>query len=121
MRPIINLKPLNQFISTIHFKMETNVNSEERLYDKSGPKGCLFQYSGDKIPQKIPSVYFETPEVRTSMSSIWSQIIPSSIHKIHQTVDSLSTITGPSRLDLHRRLSLDDSFISSKHDSNSGS
>ena len=61
MRPVINMKKLNQFVHTHHFKMEGIQTAREacptkRLVNKNRPKGCLFYDTNTQTAPKISQV-----------------------------------------------------------------
>ena len=57
-KPVINLKSLNRFVHTEHFKMEgiQTCAKSRRLDGESGPQRCIFHASSSRRGQGIPQV-----------------------------------------------------------------
>lgn len=123
MRPKINLKLLNKFAETIHFKMKT-LQIVLNLLQK-GSERCIFQHSDSSPTSELPDIYLKESEVRVSRPSfrtkIWSK-------NIHEASNVSSEVSSPSGNYLHRRFSVDgkqctdsggNRFIGSEHISTS--
>ena len=76
LRPVINLKPLNQFVQRIHFKMENIPDGYEfcfpwGLYGVTWSQGRLFQCANFLAALQIFAFYLERPEKWVYLSTFW--------------------------------------------------
>ena len=86
-RPVVNLKPLNQFIATVHFKMKSLAMMKDLLREgdwmaSNIPEGCLPVGRNLGGAPEVPEVYMEAHSVRVSVSSIQSKQCTQDLHQI---------------------------------------
>jgi len=122
MRPVINLKRLNEWVIPQHFKMDTQGTTEGgRLVGKDRPQGCLLYSSDTPGPPALPEVYGRVGSLSVHMSTIWSVMCTMGIHQSDETSDNLSSCYGCANDSLHRRHFTDGGHSSSGEESPRGS
>ena len=89
-RPVINLQALNRFLGKESFKMQKTTGSEvptteRRLYDETGPKGCILCNPHSLISQDVSAVCVSGQSLRVSVPPIWPLLCSPSLHKNSET------------------------------------
>ena len=87
-RPIINLKDLNSYLQIPHFKLKSiqslkGCSSSERLYGKSGFKGCLPHSLYASHSLQVPLM--EREVLRVHLFLIWPCSSSTHFHQVTQT------------------------------------
>ena len=96
-RPIINLKKLNFFVQTEHFKMEGNSHAQRspkarQLDDKSRPERCLLHdTSSNKNHRKLTSWFYQRQSLFQGKNS-WACISPRE-HGLHHQLPKIHSQT----------------------------
>ncbi|VDI47322.1 Hypothetical predicted protein [Mytilus galloprovincialis] len=109
LRPILNLKPLNQIVVPHHFKMETlrsimKALKKGRLCSNFGFSRCIFSYPNSHRLQTIPEIPISRSQLPISSNAIRAQICPKSVHKDHGCISSIPTKVNDSDIHVSRRL-----------------
>ena len=105
-RPVINLRALNHFISSQHFKME-GVHLLKNLIQSGGPQGCLFYSTHPSDSPKVPKVHMEARDLSIHMPPVRPQFSPTSIHQAHETGEWLSSKQRSKECGVYRRHTAD--------------
>lgn len=105
-RPVINLRALNHFISSQHFKME-GVHLLKNLIQSGGPQGCLFYSTHPSDSPKVPKVHMEARDLSIHMPPVRPQFSPTSIHQAHETGEWLSSKQKSKECGVYRRHTAD--------------
>ena len=75
MRPVINLKCLNEFVAPQHFKMEglhtQGLAQKVRLEDQAGSEGCVLHDPHPQLEQTSSTLLRTEPSLPVYMSAIW--------------------------------------------------
>ena len=105
-RPVINLKALNQFINTEHFKMEGIHTVKDLLKPglacQSGFEGRLLRHPHTSDSQEVSQISSPRENVPLHMPTFWAVISPVGIHEDSEASLSPSLRNGHASGSLHR-------------------
>jgi len=103
-RPVVNLKPLNQFIAKAHFKMEgINMLKEGQLDGLHRLKGSLSLCGNSSGAQEVPPLHLGGTDIRISVSPIWVEQCSKSVHQAPEASGGLPETTRDSSGDIPGR------------------
>ena len=107
-RPIINLKKLNSFVQTVHFKMEGTYMLRDLLktgdwMTKSGPEGRLLHGTHHAPPQEITPFQVARTDISVQLPAIRSVVSSLGLYQDHSPGYRDPQDTGPEDHNLHRR------------------
>ena len=106
-RPVINLKPLNQFLIQEHFKMEEIHMLRDLLKQndscKDRPQRRLPNCANLERSSEIPSISVEGNTARICLPPLWVSHSPQGVHKVDETSTSGFKTTGYLSNNLPRR------------------
>ena len=77
--------------------------TERRLYDETGPEGCILCNPHSLISQEVSAVCVSGQSLRVSVPPIWPLLCSPSLHKNSETNVSSAPFTRNSDCNLHRR------------------
>ena len=87
--PVINLKPLNHFVKSGHFKMEGlhtfKAPPKERLDGQNRPQRCILHGTNSPPVSLSPPFQRKEGNIPLQMSPIWLVYSPQSVHHNSQT------------------------------------
>ena len=83
-RPVVNLKELNQYIGTEHFKMEGLhlLPSLIQQGDEVGLEGCVPSGSNSPTLPPVPTIPMAKEHIRIHVSPIWSLSSTMCVYKV---------------------------------------
>ena len=89
-RPVVNLKPLNQFLPYEHFKMEgihmvKYLSKKRRFHGQDRSQRCIFNSPPLSGTSKVCEVQLGGHPLQVCLPSLWSVHCPSSIYQNHET------------------------------------
>ena len=112
-RPVINLKHLNKFVKSEHFKMEglhtvkALLRIEKRLDGQSGPEGCLLYGPNSPSISSSPTLQVGGEDIPVQMPPLWSMHSPKGLYKDSQAISGDAQISGYLTSNLLGRYAID--------------
>ena len=101
LRPVVNLKDLNQFVKWEHFKMEgLHLLPSRRLGGEAGPQGCLSAGRNPARPSAISSISLSRQNLPVQVPPIWAVSSTSSLYKAAKTSSGPTATDGNKNDDL---------------------
>ena len=103
-RPIMNLKKLNSFVQTEHFKMEGIQRPPKvmRLDDKSRPEGWLLHDTSNDRPQEVAAVQVARRNLPVQLPALRVVVGSVGLYQDYKADCSHPQDNGPENDHLHR-------------------